>query len=177
MTVVLAMSADGVHFATGSGTLSWLPERTFQALRARNGGPPPTVATITSEPAAPVATPYRAASDSLLAAGDPLPDRCRLLIPLSHPVYFDHPLDHVPGMLLLDAAWQAAVTLHPSGPIRLVECWMTCPAFTELFGEAWVFLHPVATDRIDFRIEQETRTTATGTMRYASIAGRGSETN
>lgn len=177
MTVVLAMSADGIHFATGSGSLSWLSERTFQALRSRNGGPPPTVAAMSAEPTVPIASPCRAAADSLLVAGDSLPNRRRVQIPLSHPVYFDHPLDHVPGMLLLDAAWQATAAMHPSGPLRLVECWMTCPAFTELFGEAWVFLQPVATDRIDFRIEQDTRVTATGKLRYTSVAGRSPGTN
>jgi 2-oxo-3-(phosphooxy)propyl 3-oxoalkanoate synthase len=164
MTVVLAMSADGVHFATGSGTLSWLSERTFQALRARNGDAAPT--TMPSMPGAPMPSPHRAAADSLLVAEDPLPDRRRVLIPLGHPVYFDHPLDHVPGMLLLDAAWQATVAMHGNHRIRLVECWMTCPAFTELFGDAWVFLEPVTTDRIDFRIEQDGRATANGNLRY-----------
>ena len=34
--------------------------------------------------------------------------QCRLLVDQSHPFFFDHPLDHVPGLLLLEAAVQAA---------------------------------------------------------------------
>lgn len=175
MTVVLAMSADGLHFATGSGTLSWLSERTFQALRTRNGGGSPTAAAM-SLAADAVASPFRASADSLLAAGDP-PDQRRLLIPLDHPVYFDHPLDHVPGMLLVDAAWQAAAAMHHSNPMRLVECWMTCPAFTELVGAAWVSLQPVSADRINFRVEQGGRTTASGKLRFTSVTGRVQKAN
>ncbi len=37
--------------------------------------------------------------------------RCALLADPSHPSFFDHPLDHVPGMLMLETARQAAL-LH-----------------------------------------------------------------
>jgi len=169
MTVVLAMSADGVHFATGSGTLSWLPERTFQALRARNGGGLSSNGAIRSV-GTPAPSRHRTITDALIIAEDPLPNRRRVLVPLDHPVYFDHPLDHVPGMLLVDAAWQAATAWHPTAPLRLVECSMKCPAFTELFDDAWVFLEPATTGQIGFRIEQGGRTTAQGELRFASVA-------
>jgi hypothetical protein len=35
--------------------------------------------------------------------------RCALLADTTHPSFFDHPLDHVPGMLMLEAARQAAL--------------------------------------------------------------------
>lgn len=35
-------------------------------------------------------------------------------VDVTHPVLFDHPVDHIPGMLLLEAARQAAhATLQP----------------------------------------------------------------
>ncbi|WP_418959811.1 ScbA/BarX family gamma-butyrolactone biosynthesis protein [Streptomyces tritici] len=37
----------------------------------------------------------------------------RLRIDTGHPVLFDHPVDHVPGMLLLEAVRQAVHALHP----------------------------------------------------------------
>jgi 2-oxo-3-(phosphooxy)propyl 3-oxoalkanoate synthase len=168
MTVVLAMSVDGVHFATGSGSLSWLPDRTFGALRARNGGRLPANGAAPAT-ASPLASKYRTDADALIAAEDPLPDRRRVLVPLGHPVYFDHPLDHVPGMVLIDAAWQAVAACRPATPLRLVECWMKCPAFTELFDDAWVLLEPITTGQIGFRIEQGGRTTAVGELRVASL--------
>lgn len=35
--------------------------------------------------------------------------RCALIADRAHPSFFDHPLDHVPGMLMLEAARQAAL--------------------------------------------------------------------
>ncbi len=174
MTVVLAMSADGRHFATGSGTLSWLTERTFGQLRARNGGRSPNPADHPLVPMSPPAVTsmpsrYRGPADALLVAGDRQPERRRILIPQDHPVYFDHPLDHVPGMLLVDAAWQAATAALPPGPTRLVECWMKCPSFTELIGETWISLEPRTGDQIGFRVEQDGRTTALGDLRLAPL--------
>lgn len=46
-------------------------------------------------------------ADVVLAPTD-TPDRWQLRVDTAHPVFFDHPLDHVPGMLLLEAARQAA---------------------------------------------------------------------
>jgi hypothetical protein len=62
-------------------------------------------------PGVPAADVGRAlAADVVLA--EPAPgrtDRRRLRVDTAHPVFFDHPLDHVPGMLLLEAARQAAL--------------------------------------------------------------------
>ena len=172
MTVLLAMSADGVQFATGSGTLSWLPERTFYALRTRNGGPTLPASMPAGVPPAltPVASRFRGTADALVVAEGRLRDRRRMLVPLDHPVYFDHPLDHVPGMLLIDAVWQAASSTPPARGLRLVECSMSCPAFTELFGDTWIFLEPNTTGQIGFRVEQDNRTTALGNLRLAPVA-------
>ena len=44
--------------------------------------------------------------------------RTQLRVDLAHPVLFDHPVDHVPGMLLLEAARQAAVlTAYPEAVV------------------------------------------------------------
>ncbi|MFF0018929.1 ScbA/BarX family gamma-butyrolactone biosynthesis protein [Streptomyces sp. NPDC005374] len=53
--------------------------------------------------------------DVVLSATD-RPGRWQLRVDLAHPVLFDHPVDHAPGMLLLEAARQAAhaVTERPS---------------------------------------------------------------
>ncbi|WP_307792527.1 ScbA/BarX family gamma-butyrolactone biosynthesis protein [Streptomyces verrucosisporus] len=41
--------------------------------------------------------------------------RWQLRVDTTHPVLFDHPVDHVPGMLLLEGVRQAAHALEPSG--------------------------------------------------------------
>jgi hypothetical protein len=45
--------------------------------------------------------------------------RWRLRVDTSHPVLFDHALDHVPGMLLLEAVRQAAHATQPIGSATL----------------------------------------------------------
>ncbi|WP_327177408.1 hypothetical protein OG599_20380 [Streptomyces sp. NBC_01335] len=52
------------------------------------------------------------AADVVLSPS-PAPDRWYLRSDLNHPVLFDHPVDHVPGMLLLEAARQAALAASP----------------------------------------------------------------
>ncbi|MEO3977599.1 ScbA/BarX family gamma-butyrolactone biosynthesis protein [Streptomyces sp. CAU 1734] len=46
------------------------------------------------------------------------PARWQLRVDTEHPVLFDHPVDHVPGMLLLEAARQAAHACAPDGGPR-----------------------------------------------------------
>ncbi|MBO0821741.1 MAG: hypothetical protein J2P26_12935, partial [Nocardiopsaceae bacterium] len=55
-----------------------------------------------------------------------------------HPVFFDHPHDHLPGMLLLEAARQLAVARaalvseRPAAAFRLVSCAASFAGFAEL---------------------------------------------
>ena len=111
---------------------------------------------------------YRAAEDSLLdeAVHEPGPAR-RLIIPVDHPVYFDHPLDHAPGMVLIDAAWQATLAMR-GDRARLVSCLMQCPTFTELGLETSIMLSPTSADTTSFSVEQAGRQTASGTLRMMS---------
>jgi hypothetical protein len=79
-------------------------------------------------PVHPVSVGRRLESDVLLSATD-RPRVWRLRVDTRHPIFFDHPVDHVPGALLLDAALQAAhAGTHqpdrpglPSRPVRSVE--------------------------------------------------------
>jgi hypothetical protein len=49
----------------------------------------------------------------LLATEPGRPDAERLRVDPTHPVHFDHPQDHVPGMAIIDAARQAALLRCP----------------------------------------------------------------
>ncbi|MER6490656.1 AfsA-related hotdog domain-containing protein [Streptomyces griseorubiginosus] len=66
------------------------------------------------------------------------PDRRRLRVDTAHPVFFGHPLDHVPGMLLLAAARQAA-RAHggPDGPVP-ASFHAAFHQFTEVDGPVWI---------------------------------------
>lgn len=51
------------------------------------------------------------------------PDRWQLRVDTRHPILFDHPVDHVPGMVLLEAARQAATAVlgRPSLPLDITS--------------------------------------------------------
>lgn len=56
----------------------------------------------------------------------------RLRVDPTHPVHFDHPQDHVPGMLLVEAARQAAQVLLGPGPVHPVALHATFEHYAEL---------------------------------------------
>lgn len=166
MTIELAFAADGLPFATGHGTVRWISARSYAALRARSGIrldwdqlrwsnvlPPRRASSI------------RAADDVLLNPEGSGSTR-RLVVPLDHPVYFDHPLDHAPGMLLIDAAWQAVVEQRGDGA-RLVGCTLDCAEFTELGLDTDVVLRRVSADTTEFVVQQQGRQTASGLLQAA----------
>ncbi|MEU2280831.1 ScbA/BarX family gamma-butyrolactone biosynthesis protein [Streptomyces sp. NPDC013178] len=97
---------DGDRVATADVAFTCVSGPVYRRLRG--GRTPATVAAVPVPPALPAADVDRALpSDVVLAATD-RPARWQLRVDTAHPVFFDHPLDHVPGMLLLEAARQAA---------------------------------------------------------------------
>ncbi len=168
MTVELVFTANGLAFASGSGTIRWISAPNYAALRARASSRLDwDQLRWTTTPAHPSSSPIRAAADVLIAPAAGRTDRRRLIVPLEHPVYFDHALDHAPGMLLIDAAWQALVDQRADLP-RLVGCTMNCPAFTELGIETDIVLTAISADTTRFSLEQQGRETAGGTFRVAA---------
>jgi len=162
MTLDLSFAADDLPFATGSGSVRWIPAPRYAALRDRGGERRDWDQLRWSSTLPPrVPSALRDTADVLLAA-EPGPGlRRRLVTPLDHPVYFDHALDHAPGMLLMDAAWQA-VHDYRGDRARLVGCGLDFPTFTELGIDTYVLLTPVSQDTTEFVIRQAGRHTASG---------------
>lgn len=80
LTADITSSAIGVGRAWGRATL--LPDAAYHRVRASQRGAE--------------------------RIGDPLVGMRPVEVDLEHPVFFDHPNDHVPGMLLISAACEAA---------------------------------------------------------------------
>ncbi|MHC5908639.1 AfsA-related hotdog domain-containing protein, partial [Streptomyces sp. S6] len=82
-----------------------------------------------------------------------------------HPLFFDHPSDHVPGMVLLEAARQAVCLAAGGVPGRLRDARLTATGFTEWApaagiecareGEGW-----------SFTVVQNGTPTASGTLTF-----------
>ncbi|HEX2903255.1 MAG TPA: ScbA/BarX family gamma-butyrolactone biosynthesis protein [Jatrophihabitans sp.] len=165
MTVILDFRHGEKRFATGTGTLTWMSPATFRALRERHRTQLPDGPVTVAVPSP---SRWRSAADSLIAAPDPAFPRRRLLVPLDHPVYFDHPLDHVPGLLLIDAAWQAASQTLPAG-YRLLGCHMECPSFTELAPDVLIDVRRSSPQAIEFEISQAEQVTTRGELRIGPV--------
>ncbi len=99
---------DGQPVATGSASFTCTTPAVYQRIRApRIGDGGATPIPLTS-PVAPQNVGRTSPTDVVLSPM-PDPDRWQLRVDTRHPVLFDHPVDHVPGMVLLEAARQATV--------------------------------------------------------------------
>ncbi|GAA2605009.1 MULTISPECIES: ScbA/BarX family gamma-butyrolactone biosynthesis protein [Streptomyces] len=75
--------------------------------------------------------------------------RTLLRVDLGHPVLFDHPVDHAPGMLLLEAARQSAhAAVHPV-PVCAVAMDVVFARYTELDAPCWIHTDLMPADRAD----------------------------
>lgn len=113
---------DGQVAATGAATFSCTSPAVYRRLRAaRIGDGIPTPLPLTS-PLAPQDVGRLSPTDVVLS---PLAEqgRWQLRVDTRHPVLFDHPLDHVPGMLLMEAARQASAVFlgRPCLPVGLTN--------------------------------------------------------
>jgi hypothetical protein len=104
--------------ATGDASCACTPPAVYRRLRGeRRHHTPPLPLTA---PTAPQTVGRTSPTDVVLT---PLaePGTWQLRVDTRHPVLFDHPLDHIPGMLLLEAARQAtsACLGRPSPPLSL----------------------------------------------------------
>ncbi|MFF0478751.1 ScbA/BarX family gamma-butyrolactone biosynthesis protein [Streptomyces sp. NPDC004284] len=95
----------------------------------------------------------------------------QLRVDVHHPVLFDHPVDHAPGMLLLEAARQAAHhVLRPARPV-MTGLDVQFFRFVELDETCWIEAEPALdtplghrTVRVTGRQAGQTAFTATVTM-------------
>ncbi|MER7760762.1 ScbA/BarX family gamma-butyrolactone biosynthesis protein [Streptomyces sp. NPDC097619] len=70
----------------------------------------------------------------------------RLRVDTAHPVLFDHPVDHVPGMLLLEAARQAAhACAAPGEPSWPAAMDISFHRYVEFDAPCWITADPTGT--------------------------------
>ncbi|MDF3298500.1 ScbA/BarX family gamma-butyrolactone biosynthesis protein [Streptomyces sp. K1PA1] len=82
--------------------------------RLRGGRTPGSVSALPVPSGVEAAAVHRTLDADVVLAPTRRRDRWQLRVDTAHPVFFDHPLDHVPGMLLLEGARQAACLLGAS---------------------------------------------------------------
>lgn len=104
---------DGARVATARVAFTCVAASVYDRLRG--GRTPATVTALPPQPGLPPRMVRRALPQDVVLSPSDREDRWRLRIDTAHPVFFDHPLDHAPGMLLLESARQAAWARRPAG--------------------------------------------------------------
>ncbi|MFF2808850.1 ScbA/BarX family gamma-butyrolactone biosynthesis protein [Streptomyces sp. NPDC058000] len=132
------IECDGAELARATLVYSCHSAAVYRRLRGEYGDltlanarrlPPP-------EPVAPQSVGRDRTGDVVLSPTDRA-DHWQLRVDTSHPVLFDHPVDHVPGMLMVEAARQAARAAAPDWSLPVA---LTCSfeRYAELDAPCWV---------------------------------------
>lgn len=166
----------------GTGTWMMQPPALFERLRkmSARGASAPRGAQSPSPGGAKnvvIAAPARAGDDNEFATS--------LIVDPSHPYFFDHPCDHVPGMLLLEGCAQlarsAVVQVSGSAAARLYACDVNFAQFVECdmpttmvarVSPAHISADGVLHRTATIAISQQDAVAGTATMRFAFDSAR-----
>ncbi|MFJ9343410.1 ScbA/BarX family gamma-butyrolactone biosynthesis protein [Streptomyces sp. NPDC101733] len=120
----------------------------YKRLRGAFAGVDP-LALVASLPQLPPVEPHLVgrdrAEDVVLSPADE-PHRWQLRVDPTHPILFDHPVDHAPGMLLLEAARQAAQAVCAPESTVLLSLDSAFTRYVELDSPCWIEAEPLSTN-------------------------------
>ncbi|MEU0254428.1 ScbA/BarX family gamma-butyrolactone biosynthesis protein [Streptomyces sp. NPDC006184] len=139
LTMRVGLVRDGLPLGTAELAFHNHPPAVYRRLRGRYADLERATAQAVppAHPMTPGEVARRRSADVVLAAtGEP--GRSRLRVDLSHPVLFDHPVDHVPGMLLLEAARQAAHRAAHPEPMVVTGLEAEFRRYVELDAPCWI---------------------------------------
>ncbi|MET9799697.1 ScbA/BarX family gamma-butyrolactone biosynthesis protein [Streptomyces sp. NPDC006368] len=132
----LTVRRDGLPVATGGARFSCTSPAVHRRLR---GERPTRTGRALPEPIDPAEVGHTDRQHVLLAA--PAANRgtrWELRVDTDHPVLSDHPVDHVPGMVLIEAARQAARAATRQPDALLVGLDSTFTRYAELDAPCWI---------------------------------------
>ncbi|WP_052069052.1 ScbA/BarX family gamma-butyrolactone biosynthesis protein [Streptacidiphilus albus] len=134
------ITAQGRHLATATTTFTNHSPTVYNRLRGHHADPHHTP--TPPGPPLPPAHVARTHTRDVVLSPTPTPTTHLLRTDPTHPGLFDHPLDHAPGMLLLEAARQAAhtTTTHPRTTLTALHC--TFHHYAELDTPCTIHTHP-----------------------------------
>jgi hypothetical protein len=182
-TMDVVLSAHGQRL--GRGSVRWIAIRdaSYQRIRgerAERSGTAPNV----GRPLRPAEVGRLRARDVLLldkgddSDNDNDNNGWRLRVDERHPYFFDHPADHVPGMMLLEAFRQVGWrTAGSARPVRLTGLSTRFQSFCELDVPVFFDSEQIAGDGLSVRVRatQSGRTAATGTLAFATSRRHGAD--
>ncbi|MFE3188349.1 ScbA/BarX family gamma-butyrolactone biosynthesis protein [Nocardia sp. NPDC059240] len=137
LDLVLDISCGGAAMGTVDGSFSWVDPRQWSAIRRgyrKQLGLGPFETPASAGPRAAAALVGREnPRNVVIGVPEATPARARaaVIADTTHPILFDHQLDHVPGNLLIEACRQTALTMG-ADPRRLVSVTSAFDQFVEL---------------------------------------------
>ncbi|MGW0736628.1 ScbA/BarX family gamma-butyrolactone biosynthesis protein [Streptomyces sp. NPDC002851] len=145
LTMDVTAFRDGARLGTASTQFSCHAPAVYRRLRGAHSDPEAVVAAAPAPPApVPAALVGRDRDMDVVLARTEHHDHWLLRNDTSHPVLFDHPMDHSPGMLLLEGARQAARASHPGEPFYPVAFDAVFLQFAELDAPCRITAEPLS---------------------------------
>ncbi|MCY0920588.1 ScbA/BarX family gamma-butyrolactone biosynthesis protein [Streptomyces sp. NPDC059999] len=136
---------DGVPLATAGAAFSCTSPAVHRRLR---GDRPTSTDRVPGRPIDPALV-GRTAPTHVVLTEDPTAERdhqWELRVDSTHPIFFDHPVDHVPGMVLLEAARQAAHASTGLPDALVISLDSTFARYAELDRPCRIVAHPGLVD-------------------------------
>ncbi|MFF8939120.1 ScbA/BarX family gamma-butyrolactone biosynthesis protein [Streptomyces paradoxus] len=148
MAMHLEIARDGNPLAMASVRFASHTPAVYKRLRAGRGEVGEVFAKA-PQPPEPVSrsTVGRLRKQDIVLAPTPERQRWQLRVDTSHPVLFDHALDHVPGMLLLESVRQAAHAMEPGRAAAVLPTSMDVSfnRYIEFDEPCWIEAEPALT--------------------------------
>ncbi|WP_405830818.1 ScbA/BarX family gamma-butyrolactone biosynthesis protein [Streptomyces sp. NBC_01176] len=129
---------DGKALATGGAAFSCTSPAVHRRLRA---GRPTTTDRVVPPGIEPAAVGHSGDRHVLLAepgSAAGADERWELRVDTAHPTFFDHPVDHIPGMVLLEAARQAALVSSGMPDALLLGLKSNFARYAEFDAPCWI---------------------------------------
>ncbi|MGN5376818.1 hypothetical protein BIV25_39385 [Streptomyces sp. MUSC 14] len=149
-TVQLSMFREGVLVAHGATQFSTITPAVYTRLRA--GRPTAAASPVdgavpdVSRQAMPPSSVNRRNADEVVLSATDHPRRWLLTPNLDHPILFDHGADHIPGMVLLEGARQAAFAAVASPAFVPASASTTFSQYAEFDRPCWIEVTRVSAD-------------------------------
>ncbi|WP_369227693.1 ScbA/BarX family gamma-butyrolactone biosynthesis protein [Streptomyces sp. R39] len=139
MSIGFVLRRDGLTVAHGEGRYSVVTPPVYARLRANRPGRPAASAgpAVAADPMPPAAVGRTSSTDVVLTATD-APDRWLLTPDLDHPILFDHGGDHLPGMVLMEGARQAACARLAPRALLPASTSTSFNRYVELDSPCWI---------------------------------------
>lgn len=144
----MVLRRAGRVLATADGRVDCVSEQAYRRLRGERFSA--AGRTVPLLPGIPPEAVGRTDASAVVLAPAPRPGSWRLRVDTAHPTLFRRPNDHVPGIVLLEAARQAA-TAFSRDPGRTVATGMDMmfSRYAELDSPCWIEAGTVAGDDLD----------------------------